>query len=151
MAKWTKVDWDRLNTPREEEIQGVTVSVFFSPYDMPEKVRGYYSQDRKKFIIEFRYLGGQEPLKHESTEDNIVLGIGKTTERLHEIEIDVDSAGVSEVQLRLGPDELEKRVENAIRRYDLARTQPPTNSNFSAVTEAIGQERDSIFEELVSQ
>lgn len=145
MATWVSVDWDELNQPRHEKLNGVDVTVFFSPYDMPEAISGEYDAARKRFVIRFKYLGGIEPLRLQQTDEHFVLGIGETTGRMHEIEIDVDSLKADCVELHTSCDRIVDDVRETLQ--GLSATSGST-SNYMAASGAIDQQRVNVAEGL---
>lgn len=103
MPDWTKVDWEELNKePQHEQIRGVEFNVFFSPYDMPEAVCGEYDPKRDRFLIRFKYLGGQEKLRREELDEYVTLGFGRASRRLLEIAIDAKALGATGIGLAWG-------------------------------------------------
>jgi len=117
MAVWQRVDTDTLNKPRPLTIRGVDVTVYFGQDDMPVGVRGNYDEVRKKFVIEFRYDVADEPIKRVPVEDGRVeLVVGQASDRLFQMEFDIDSKAISSVRLLL------PRVEHVL--SDLAKGAP---------------------------
>ncbi|MBW3538999.1 MAG: hypothetical protein KY476_01900 [Planctomycetes bacterium] len=153
MATWVKVDQERLNQPRQEEIAGVTVTVYFSPYDVPELVGGDYEEARSRFVVRFRYPGGPEPRRFEDQDGHVRLGIGRTTGRLHELEIDVAALKAKAVQLKVNiANAAFEEAEAAIRRLRERPTSttpsPASIPNYLAASGALAQQRDEVFGNL---
>ena len=144
MANWVEVDWEKLNPPRQEQIDGVGVTVYFSPYDMPEAVKGEDNDAKDRFVIRFQYLGGEEPVEYHDKDKHIQLGIGKKTGRLHEILVDVKSLQAGSVMLKMQPSELvANEVKDAIAKF--AKASAPgsaTRGNYEAASEALQQRRE---------
>jgi hypothetical protein len=148
MANWVEVDWNRLNQPRRETINGVEVTVYFSPYDMPEAVKGEYNDAKDRFVIRFQYLGGEEPVEHRDEDEHVRLGIGKKTSRLHEILVDVKSLQANGVMLKMQQSDLvADEVENAIAKF-ASFTAAPRKGNYEAVSEALQQQREQVYSPL---
>ena len=155
MGKWAHVDWERLNEPRHEMIRGVQVTVYFSPYDMPEAVKGEYDKQKDRFSIQFRYLGGDERIHYRVQDEHITLGIGETTKRLHEIQVDVEKLKASLVMLemRQHPRDMQEQVAaevtKAIKTFASATTttSAPTG-NYTAASKALDQQRQQVFSVL---
>ena len=114
MAMWQRVDTESLNKPRPKKIRGVDVTVYFGEDDMPIGVRGDYDRSRRKFVISFRYDSKEETTKPMKCEDRVQLVVGQLSERLYEIELDVDAMDVNAIRLmtQIGKvlDELPKRA-----------------------------------------
>jgi hypothetical protein len=103
MSDWLEIIPKEFSESEHVQIRGVSVEVFLSPFDMPEAVRGSYDKDAKKFLIEFRYIGGDEPLSSDSLE-GATISIGKHSKRIYKIELEqVDLTNEQKVGLRLIP------------------------------------------------
>ena len=160
MAKWVEIDWDKLDKPRQEQIRGVTVTVYFSPYDIPEAAQGEYDIAKECFVIRFRYLGGKEPIEYSDPKDDIQLGVGKQTQRLHEILVDVERLKAGFITLEMckpiaDADNLEdtvaRKVKQAISRLaeqPTTTTSPAPTENYRAASEALEQQRDRVYSDL---
>lgn len=101
MAGWQHVDTKKLNRPRARTIRGVNVTVYFDQDDMPTGIKGEYSRSRRKFLITFRYDSDEESTKRIEYSEHATVFVGKRSERLFEVELDVDAMKVEEVQLLL--------------------------------------------------
>lgn len=100
MKKWTPLDSDFVDTPINEKRKGIHVEISFSPYDIPEAFRGYYCDNVKRFVIEFRYMS-DEPVRNSTLTPHVEAVEGYRSGRLHKLLINVDELDVSEVQLSL--------------------------------------------------
>lgn len=89
-SKWIILDWDTAKTRRDETIHGTKVKMFASPYDVPEAVRAILDNDKKKFVIQFRYLS-DEPTIDKQHNSYTVYGLGKFSKRLYSIAFDLDA------------------------------------------------------------
>jgi hypothetical protein len=99
-SKWIEVDPGSVNPPKTEKLDGVEVTVLMSPYDVPQALRGRYDETKKRFAIEFRYLG-EEDTRDEVYGEHVVLQLGENSGRLYGIVLDVDAMKASWVQLVL--------------------------------------------------
>lgn len=99
MAKWQQIDIESLNKPRPAKIRGVDVTVYFGEDDMPIGVRGEYDKNRRKFVISFRYDSSDEATKTTKCGENSQLVVGQLSERIYEVELDVDAMDVTGVRL----------------------------------------------------
>lgn len=136
MKNWVRVRPDTKKAKQLKTIRGVQIEVQVSPYDIPEAVRGEYSKELSKFVIEFKYIG-EEPFDLKGHQQHVALRIGKNSGRLYGIEIDVDALKVSEVRVR---------VTNAI---DSLIRQPPINdrlNNYRLAGAAFAEASDRLFQ-----
>jgi hypothetical protein len=150
MAKWVQVDWEKLNQPRQQTINGVAVTVYLSPYDMPEAVKGEYNDAKDRFVVRFQYLGGKEPIEYRSEDEHVQLGIGRKTSRLHEILVDVNALQANSVMLKMQPSELvANEVKEAIERFARSPVAvAPQQGNYEAVSEVLQQRREQVYSPL---
>ncbi len=143
---WIAVDPNTLDQPHPEEIQGILVEVFFSPYDVPEGVRGRYDESLRRFVIDFSYLGGPEPTRPvDSVVPNVVLEIGATTRRLQRIRLNTDAR--EPCGGPMNRESLKNAVYNAIARLGEmpVRSRPPIG-NREAVIQVLAQKADKLLE-----
>ncbi|MBM4054124.1 MAG: hypothetical protein FJ264_05520 [Planctomycetes bacterium] len=147
--------WFPVNPKNVEELtqrlptEGSKVKVEFmvSSYDIPEAVRGFYSEEKDRFIIEFKYIGN-EPAKPQLQDDYVTFMVGKNSGRLYGIEIDVKTLGVEEVELRMQiskiKDEVRKTLDNLI--------QKPINrlrqDNYRLTQKALSEIEDKLYSPL---
>lgn len=123
-TEWQEVDASLFrDTSTTSKKKGIVFTVSLSPYDIPEKFRGYYCQSRKVFVFEFRYIIS-EPLFEERLSDAVVVFRGESSKRIHRIEADIVRMGAEDVGISFSPlaEALEKvrpKVAN-----DALRTQP---------------------------
>jgi len=130
MADWITLDPKKLNPNEHEDIDGVEIIVGLSPYDIPEGVRGDYSDEVNEFVIEFKYLDNEEALIAESHDEYITLMVGEHSQRLYAIHVDVDRLRTGSISLQMLIPEtvqgaLERlktrgRTRNRLQHYDLA-------------------------------
>lgn len=84
--EWINLDPTSFNEVQQMPLEGLNVEVFLSPYDVPEAVRGIRDERSNHFVIEFKYIGGEEPVETELQGD-LAFKIGKHSKRLYKIEI----------------------------------------------------------------
>lgn len=149
MANWVEINWEALNHPRQEQIRGVGVTVYFSPYDMPEAAKGDYDTTEKRFVIRFQYLGGEEPIEYRNAAEDIRLGIGKKTQRLHRIQVDVDRLRANFVALNL-ENQVAEKVKQAIDEFSTTTTTPAPTGNYAAASGALDQQRNRVYSDLAA-
>ncbi len=112
MSDWISLDPELLSTvERTEEPGGVEVVIGLSPFDIPEKVRGGYNEKSNRFVIEFKYIDESERHVPTKLDNHITVLAGENSNRLYEIQIDVDAIGARSVQLSLATEAIE-RVAN---------------------------------------
>lgn len=136
MNEWLKVKAEALMNERKEIVQGVRVTVFTSPYDLPIAFRGGCERPGSSvFVIEFRYRD-EESVKRESAGPNISVDIGVSSGRLHRISIDLESFNANAVAL-----DFEEAVSDALKQLN-RRT---TVRNSDVTQQIISQNRADIF------
>lgn len=115
MTTWLPID-KNINPMQEKEIGGVTVRVSLSPYDVPLAVRGGFDKERDRFVIAFKYLLDEEiEVKALENEEHVSIGVGKESNLLREILIDVNAIKAETVRLDLQV--VKKEVEDAIDKW----------------------------------
>jgi len=140
MSEWIQVNQKELNVPRTETRNGVEVQVFVSPYDIPEAVRGAYDKRVNRFAIEFKYLADEEPTV-EQIDGDMRLFVGKTSNRLHRIEIDVD---------RLDADCVYLHIFKGIERLVQLQKKPYRQGNYRTAERIIQGRRSELFSSLAT-
>ncbi|MBI1375489.1 MAG: hypothetical protein GC159_22475 [Phycisphaera sp.] len=104
----------------KETIAGVVVDVYVSPYDVPERMRGFFDDENKRFVLEFKYMA-DEPTERVKENDHVELCVGVKTGRIYSVEIDVGAVGAHAVAVSVGEkkpsEKLEQAVIEAMRRY----------------------------------
>lgn len=136
---WQQVDTNSLNRPRPTQIRGVNVIVYFGQEDMPVGIRGGYDATRKKFVIEFKYDASEEPKKLLAFQPHVSLTVGQTSERLYEVELDVDKMDVQVVRLLTDVDTVLNQLPNRAREIGLDRL-----DNYVAASGAFKQVRKKL-------
>lgn len=139
--KWLTLDQQNLSNAQTENIRGIQINLFVSPYDVPTAVRGRYDESLKKFLIEFKYIA-DEPLRKE-THGHLALRVGKRSGRLYAIEVDVYSLNADSVSLRLV---VPKLINDAIE--SLAGTRENRASNYDIARQVISGRGEQLFERL---
>jgi hypothetical protein len=145
MSDWLTLNPAALNKARHEQIRGVEVQVLLSPYDVPEAVRGYYDRHIRRFVIEFRYISGDESLIPDAQDEHITLKIGRNSHRLYRIEIDVDRLKAPAVALKLV-----HAVDQAIDRLVQRSRRSPREGNYEVAKEVILERGNELFQSLHS-
>lgn len=143
-AEWIAVSVDDEDLERLEEKKGLHVRVLVSPYDVPEAIRGHYSEERKRFIVEFQYLNTDEESELRGPGDLISLRVGKYSERLYGIEIDVDSVEAETVVVELIEEKVDRALENLVRTAQ----KNPRKSNYRLARETLTKVREQLYSGL---
>jgi len=143
MSNWIQLDPETLNRVTTEHVDGIEISVGMSPYDLPDGVRGRYSKQIDRFVIRFRYLGkAKEEYRPVATSNpNIVFMVGVHSGRLHEIHVDVKSAGTDKVSLQMLVPQLESAIEALGSRI------PRRTKNFAVARDVISEKGEQLFRE----
>jgi hypothetical protein len=115
--EWIELDPSQYGSMEEtERDDSVEITVGLSPYDLPDGVRGYYDNDVKRFVIEFRYLSNDEPLVPSESKEHVTLFLGKNSDRLCRIEVDIDRLKASVVDLKVViPHEISEAIKGLSR------------------------------------
>jgi hypothetical protein len=145
MSNWISIDHRDINlTKSSENFKGIKVNIYVSPYDIPEALRGYYDTGIDKFIIEFYYIS-DESVKRNKQSDHITLEIGKNSNRIYKIIIDVKSIKANTIDLNLIP----KKVESAIDQFvNSIEPRERKNENYKIAKDLLSKKKDEIYSEL---
>jgi hypothetical protein len=139
---WMRVDQNQINQPlenRDPAASGVSLQVFVSPYDIPEAIHGGYDKGISRFVISFKYAGVEEESISKTTgNEHIDFFVGKDSNRLYRIAVDVDAMQATTVEVA---------VSSAIDR--LAESPTRRTGNYIAAKRAIHQSRRQL-EELAA-
>ena len=87
MEHWIPVQPDHYDEPHEVGLKA-EVDAFFSPYDVPDGIRGTYDQRRKRLVIEFRYLVDEDYRTRRAERGPVRVRLGKHSDRIVGFEID---------------------------------------------------------------
>ncbi|HEY2931851.1 MAG TPA: hypothetical protein VGK99_08880 [Acidobacteriota bacterium] len=127
-------------------VRPTAVTLHLSPYDVPEAVRGFYDEDLKRFVIEFRYIGDEPTERAESSVAHFGFRVGKNSSRIYAIEIDVDALKAKQVALKV---ELQKAIDNLTERVSSRKSATDLRKeNYALAKEIITHEGSKIFEHL---
>lgn len=141
-SDWIAVDPRDLNKPQRQQTgSGIEIELYLSPYDIPQAVNGRYDQGKKRFVIEFSYIAGDEPRKCVPQDEHLALHVGKQTNRLYAIEVDVDALQAKTVALTFS-----ERIENAM---DALSSQPP-RANHQMAREVIRSKQAELLSRLAT-
>jgi hypothetical protein len=139
---WIAVDPRNLNKPqRQQTNSGVEIELYMSPYDIPQAVNGRYDESKKRFVIEFSYIAGDEPRKCVPQDEHLSLYVGKQTNRLYAIEVDIDALQAETVALTVS-----QRIQNAM---DALSSQPP-RANHQIAREVIRSKHAELLSRLAT-
>lgn len=140
-AGWVHLNPEELNRVESQQINGIEITLGMSPYDLPEGVRGFYSKSKDKFVIQFKYLGGKGSeglVRHPSKDARISMLLGEHSGRLRQIQIDVDSTDINQIQLRM----ICPKVEDAI--TELTTAKPARRANYEVARDIIAQNKNRL-------
>lgn len=104
-SSWLNLDTTQLYKPKHKSLNGVMVNLFLPPSLIPNAVRGGFSNEEKRFVIEFRYLSpsSSEPAQIVQSDDNlVVIHIDPGSGRVQKISIDVNKVSAQKIQLNVG-------------------------------------------------
>lgn len=94
MSEWHRINPVKFNRPRQEKIHGTSVEVFASPYEVPIAVRGGVNLQSGNFVVEFKYIGGEEPLFVVTPTNELQLELGRNSKRIFRLELASKAAGI---------------------------------------------------------
>lgn len=142
MSNWMPINRKDFDLRRKRQINNVELNVIISPYDVPEGVRGAFDDVLGRFVIEFSYIG-DEPWRRESPDRHLTLRVGKKSNRLYGIEVDVHALKAESVVLRLG---VPKLVSSALTR--LSSREQSRSDNYDLAREVIRRRESELFAQL---
>lgn len=99
---WLPIKSDDFDVKSKGKRDGIHFEVSMSPYDIPQKVRGFFCKNRKRFVIEFKYLT-DEATKQRKLTPEVVASEGIKSGRLYTLEVDIQQLGVDKVSLLVKP------------------------------------------------
>lgn len=79
----------------------VDIRILTSPYDIPDWVRSGYDDDLDRFVVEFRYMLDEE-YRISDVGDGIRVRLGRHSNRIVGVEVDVDQPGAYQVPIPPG-------------------------------------------------
>jgi len=141
MAEWLQIDLDTEAAERHERIQGVSVALLVSPYDIPAAVRGFFDESKRRFIVEFKYMG-EEPTEMSRQDHYANLIVGKNSRRLYGMELDVEALQAERVEVRIG---IIKEVNEALDQLVRKPLSPNRLDNYLLAKDAVLITQDELF------
>lgn len=98
MSNWMNINAGDFAELTTGNINGVKVTLAPSPYEIPEKVRGYLIEEDNKFVIELAYIYSERS-HYQDAGNGLSLEIGDNSKRIHKIFIDLNHMPVSKVNI----------------------------------------------------
>lgn len=141
-SAYVRIQDSIINKPREEEMEGVKVTVMLSPFDVPESLFCKEDEDTKTLHFKFKYLGGEEPshIFQSDENSNVRLLLGKRSHRVYEIILDpLDTAEENSANIW----QLPQRVENILGDY-LSRHPDNKPGSFDAIKNVLNNYEDKL-------
>ena len=147
-GEWITLNPTEFTKSRHEKARnGVQIRILTSPYDVPEAVRGSYDRDSRCFRIEFRYME-DEPTVERVAAVHIRLRIGRHSQRLHQIEIDLSGRKEEPVSLEVCVTQLVAEVDRAIRELAIEARGRRGSKNYSVTQEVLSHRSKQLFAPL---
>jgi len=87
---WVPLKFEPADLMLKAEIRGNSVDVMMSPYDVPEAIRGYYSESTGRFVFELKYISNEED-RLDLNGPDVTCSVGKFSGRLYSFSIDRNS------------------------------------------------------------
>jgi hypothetical protein len=126
----------------ERNLTGVKVDVLVSPYDVPEALRGFYSPNKQRFVIEFKYISTEDTVERSEC-PNVQVRVGRNSGRLYAIELDVKSLEANSVQLRI---KVAEALKNVLTHLIQQPIMPSRSSNYSMAKDAVEKLENQILQ-----
>ena len=141
-SAYVRIQDSLINKPREEEMQGVKVTVMLSPFDVPESIICTEDENTKALHFKFKYLAGDEPFHTvESTDNsNIRLVLGDRSNRVYEIIL--QPYGAAEDNSK-SINQLQQSVESILSDY-VSRNPDKKSGSFDAVKNVLNSYEDRL-------
>ena len=145
MAATIELDREKLNESRLEKIRGVDVEVRASPYDVPRKIRVLISMDlfHKAIEIKFDYVTETESLDVVESSPELALSLGKKSQRIYEIALELQSTVVSD------PHFMDRSVEAIRHAIDGLGNDIRRHTNYAMIKRLVSDFRTQIFGPLL--
>lgn len=120
--EWIVLDPTELDQPYETILDGVPVIMSASPNEIPEGIRGYFDERLKRFVIELRYIGEEPWHRVPYPDHHVSFRLGRNSQRLYGIEIDMNAARERWVSLVIQAIEKQKKTLRKTwrRNYEIA-------------------------------
>jgi len=132
---------EELQQVEDDKVENIQIQLFISPYDVPDAVRSYFDEKKKRFVIDFKYIGNEDWLLQRLNEF-LSLRLGKNSERLYGMEFDINGLKAQSVQLEITvKNEIAKAVSQLYKRVG----EGPRYHNYRLVNETINRRFDELF------
>jgi len=99
-SEWIPLDFEIDFLKQKINLNGRSLDVGVSPYDIPQAFRLTIDQDRLRLTIEFKYISDEDETNVCYLPNDIVINLGKFSNRLHRVDFTVGK-DVSELPSRL--------------------------------------------------
>ena len=109
-SEWIEVERNEFEEATDSRSMVVRISV--SPYDVPHHIRGALDEDKRRFVIEFKYVD-REPTKAVKAGRHAIAEIGKHSGRIYSLDLDLNALRADKTGL-----EIKSKADDAMR--DLA-------------------------------
>lgn len=97
MNEWTITNtFDLANRRREKDVSRINSHVMLSPYYVPKALRSYVDDD--SLVIEFKFIEIDEPRYIYSDGKGVSFELGKKTDRIYKISIDLSNIHTQETK-----------------------------------------------------
>lgn len=89
---WVRIEEPDVNKAKEKNVQGTTLSMKLSSFDIPHEARSKFDSSAGVLHVTFYYAdGGEKYDKVVVINDGLKVTTGKRSKRLYEIELDVSA------------------------------------------------------------
>lgn len=146
MEPWINIEYGEISELPDAAPNGVRVRYTVSPYDTPEAIRGFRTDDRKHFVIEFRYLDS-EPTEERSV-NGAVVRVGRASGRVYSIRVPLKHPE-SDVALDINESkEVVAELDSALSSYNKSASK--ATASIDAVKRALTQKRPQLLASISS-
>lgn len=139
--KWKKIDWDALNVPKKDVFNGVEMTVFYSPYDMPIAIGVGLDDTKSKLLVAFRYISDLDEMRDWDESGPVRIGVGAKSHKVHMLEIDV-------AKLSQNPDAVVNTIAKVIGSMRPSSDTQEKVGHFSAVRDAFEINKEQVLQGL---
>ena len=139
MNNWVLLNPSKFITSQNK--MGLNLHVTFSPYDIPSAIRGCFTSDNKKCVIEFKYLT-DEPTHRREVGSQVIAVLGDHSQRLYGFDVDIDAAKVEDVQLQC---KVQEAIKGAFQGLRAGHLSPTLADRYRLAEEVISENSDRLF------
>ena len=150
--QWVEIPSNEVDDFLRQSSARLQFSIRMAPHDIPNAVRGYFDEKIQRFVVEFRYIDEDEPWRRSKSDSPVILRIGKHSERLLGLEIDVQELKADSVGVRIMPQDIAEQASVAIDSFVHKRPIRPRKESkersYQVAQKILRREREKVFHDL---